>query len=205
MFGRNKTNEMADLLADHLDRLLTAGDRLRDTRFIPRRISAEMTASEILDEHARLREFLEMVRALEMTLAARIDKARAWAKEVKARDPRFKLIASLFLTGTIALADTMEQLSDPRSQDFNSGDQALYFLKVRCMMGEHQHSLDGVRELRAGASYMIAGALNLKALNELCETFLEALDLHYSVLEPLVPAAIADEVLPAAGLGATVH
>lgn len=205
MFGRNKMNEMADLLADHLDRLLTAGDRLSEIRFSPKRIGAGMTPTDILDEHARLREQLELIRALEMTIAARIDKARAWAKEVKARDPRLKLVASLFITGTIALADAMEELSDPRQQDFNSGDQALYFLRTRRLVGEHQHSLEGVREIKVGPDYMIAGVLNLKAMMELAETFLEALDVHYSVLAPLVPTALTDAEAAVPAEAATVH
>jgi hypothetical protein len=183
MFGKGKTQEMVSILVDHLDKALLAGERLGEMTFSPRLVTAGMTADEILAEHARLREFLDGLRALEMTLAARIDKARSWAREMRQRDGNLKLMASLFLTGTQALHDAMRDMGDPRLQDFNGGDQALYFLKVRGLVAEHVNLLDEVASLGVGEAYMIAGRIQLGALLDLCATFIDTLDLHYKLFD----------------------
>jgi hypothetical protein len=181
MFGKNKSRDMVALLVDHLDKSLAAGERLGELSFTPRPILAGMSADEILAEHARLREFLDGLRALEMTLAARVDKARSWAREMKARDGNLKLMASLFLTGTQALHDAMQEIGDPRYQDFNGGDQALFFLKTRGLVAEHVDTLDAVTRIGVGEAYMIVGRIQLGALLDLCATFIDTLDLHYKL------------------------
>lgn len=204
MFGKGKTQDMVAILVDHLDRALNAGERLGETTFLPRPITADMAADQILAEHSRLREYLDGLRALEVTLAARIDKARTWAKEMRARDGNLKLMASLFLTGTQAMADAMEELANPHLQDFNGGDQALYFLKTRGLVAEHIEVLDHVTRLDAGESYRVAGRIQLGALLDLCATFIDTLDLHYKLFErpDANDVATADGAAPAA---ARVH
>ena len=181
MFGKSKSHEMVALLVDHLDKSLAAGERLGELAFTPRPITADMTADQILEEHARLREFLDGLRGLEMTLAARVDKARSWAREMKARDGNLKLMASLFLTGTQALNDAMQEIADPRFQDFNGGDQVMFFLKTRGLAPEHTDTLDGIARIGVGESYMIVGRIQLGALLDLCATFIDTLDLHYKI------------------------
>ena len=194
MFGKSKSKEMVALLVDHLDKSLAAGERLGEMSFTPRAIAADMNADQILAEHARLREFLDGLRALEMTLAARIDKARSWAREMKSRDGNLKLMASLFLTGTQALADAMQEIADPRYQDFNGGDQALYFLKTRALVPEHADTIDRVTRIGVGEAYMIVGRIQLGALLDLCATFIDTLDLHYKLFPRAEPAiAIGDD------------
>jgi hypothetical protein len=159
-----------------------------------------MTADDILSEHARLREFLDGLRALEMTLAARIDKARDWSREMRQRDGNLKLMASLFLTGTNALEDAMQDMADPRLQDFNGGDQAVYFLKTRALAPEHITVLDEIARVAVGETYMIAGRIQLGALLDLCATFIDTLDLHYRLFsrpEPVPMGVDAVEALPA--------
>ena len=183
MFSKGKTQEMVAILIDHLDNALSIGERLGEISFLPRAITADMTADQILEEHGRLREFLDGLRALEMTLAARIDKARTWAREMRQRDGNLKLMASLFLTGTQALGDVMREMADPRLQDFNGGDQALYFLKTRGLLAEHVTVLDEVARIGVGEAYMIAGRIQLGALLDLCATFIDTLDAHYKLFE----------------------
>lgn len=183
MFGKSKSQDMVRLLVDHLDKALEIGDRLCEMSFTPRPVTTGMTADQILAEQARLREFLDGLRALEMTLAARIDKARTWAREMKARDGNLKLMASLFLTGTQALQDAMREIADPRFQDFNGGDQVLYFLKTRGLAAEHANSLDELATFGAGETYMIIGRIQLGALLDLCATFIDTLDLHYKLFD----------------------
>jgi hypothetical protein len=191
MFGKNKSRDMVALLVDHLDKSLAAGERLGELSFTPRPIMAGMSADDILAEHARLREFLDGLRALEMTLAARVDKARSWAREMKARDGNLKLMASLFLTGTQALHDAMQEIGDPRYQDFNGGDQALFFLKSRGLVAEHVDTLDFVTRIGIGEAYMIVGRIQLGALLDLCATFIDTLDLHYKLFPRPEEAAAA--------------
>ena len=199
MFGNSKSRDMVAMLVDHLDKSLAAGERLGELRFTPRPITAGMSADEILSEHARLREFLDGLRALEMTLAARVDKARSWAREMKARDGNLKLMASLFLTGTQALYDAMQEIADPRYQDFNGGDQALFFLKTRGLIAEHVDTLDGVTHIGIGEAYMIVGRIQLGALLDLCATFIDTLDLHYKLFPrpEEAAAALGDDALTA--------
>ena len=204
MFSKGKTHEMVAILVDHLDKALAIGERLGETSFLPRALSADMSSDEILAEHARLREFLEGLRALEMTLAARVDKARSWAREMRARDGNLKLMASLFLTGTQALSDVMQEMADPRLQDFNGGDQALYFLKTRGLVPEHVAVLDEVSRIGVGEAYMIAGRIQLGALLDLCATFIDTLDVHYKLFERPAPAVAAGETGARAGT-ARVH
>ena len=199
MFGNSKSRDMVAMLVDHLDKSLAAGERLGELSFTPRPITAGMSAEEILSEHARLREFLDGLRALEMTLAARVDKARSWAREMKARDGNLKLMASLFLTGTQALYDAMQEIADPRYQDFNGGDQALFFLKTRGLIAEHVDTLDSVTHIGIGDAYMIVGRIQLGALLDLCATFIDTLDLHYKLFPRAeeAAAALADDTLTA--------
>jgi hypothetical protein len=200
MFGKGKTADMVAILVDHLDKSLSIGERLSEMSFTPKPITAEMTADDILSEHARLREFLDGLRALEMTLAARIDKARDWSREMRQRDGNLKLMASLFLTGTNALEDAMQDMADPRLQDFNGGDQAVYFLKTRALAPEHITVLDEIARVAVGETYMIAGRIQLGALLDLCATFIDTLDLHYRLFsrpEPVPMGVDAVEALPA--------
>jgi hypothetical protein len=199
MFGKGKSREMVTLLVDHLDKTLTAGERLSEMRFTPRAITADMTGEQILAEHGRLREFLDSLRALEMTLAARVDKARKWALEMKARDGNLKLMASLFLTGTQAMRDAMQEIADPRHQDFNGGDQALYFLRTRGLVPDHVDSLDQVAHIGVGEAYMIIGRVQLDALLDLCASFIDTLAVHYKLTETQDPVVVApDQVAPPA-------
>ena len=160
MFGKGKTQEMVAILVDHLDKALATGERLGEISFLPRAITADMSADQILAEHARLREFLDGLRVLELTLAARIDKARSWAREMRMRDGNLKLMASLFLTGTQALNDAMQEMADPRLQDFNGGDQALYFLRTRGLVAEHVTVLDEVARIGEGRAVLIRKEVN---------------------------------------------
>lgn len=198
MFGKSKTQEMVALLVDHLDKALSVGERLGELTFTPRAITADMGADQILAEQERLREFLDGLRALELTLATRVDKARSWGRQMRQRDGNLKLMASLFLTGTQALQDAMREMADPRLQDFNGGDQALYFLKTRALVAEHVNALDEVQSLGVGEAYMIGGRVQLGALLDLCATFIDTLDLHYKLFErpDLAPAANADGTIP---------
>lgn len=201
MFGRTKTAEMVTLLVDHLDKVIVTAERLADARFRPAPITSAMSAEDILAEHARLREFLAGVRALEMTLAARVDKARTWTREVRGRDGNLKLIGSLFLSGTQALAEAMAELGDPRAQQFDGGEAALGFLKSRGLVAEHVENLDAVTEISAAQRFVVAGRAELSALSELCHTFIETLDVHYGVLEPEAAPAGAEGAGAAAQVG----
>jgi hypothetical protein len=182
--GQEKTREMVALLVDHLDKILEVGEMLADQSLTLHPITADMTAEEILAENARLRDFLEGIRAFEMVLAARVDKARTWAREIRNRDGNLKLMTSLFSTGTQALADAMQELGDPRHQDFNGGEQALWFMKVRRLVPEHQVTLAGLSEIRVRPDYAIVGRIELEPLMDLAATFIETLDVHYQVLGP---------------------
>ncbi len=199
MFGKNKSRDMVSLLVDHLDKSLAAGERLGELSFAPRPITAGMSADDILAEHARLRDFLDGLRALEMTLAARVEQARSWAREMRARDGNLKLMASLFLTGTQALHDALQEIADPRYQDFNGGDQALFFLKSRGLVAEHVDTLEFVTRIGIGEAYMIVGRIQLGALLDLCATFIDTLDLHYKLFPrpEEAAAALADDAMPA--------
>jgi hypothetical protein len=205
MFGKSKSQEMVALLVDHLDKSLAAGERLGDLSFTPRPISADMSADDILSENARLREFLDGLRVLEMTLAARVDKARSWAREMKVRDGNLKLMSSLFLTGTQALNDAMQEIADPRYQDFNGGDQALYFLKTRGLIAEHADSLDDVTHIGVGEAYMIVGRIQLGALLDLCATFIDTLDLHYKLFPRAEATVVVGDESAAMHAAARLH
>ena len=87
----------------------------------------------------------------------------------------------VFLTGTQALNDAMQEIADPRFQDFNGGNQVLYFLKTRGLVPEHTDTIDSVARIGVGDGYMIVGRIQLGALLDLCATFIDTLDLHYKL------------------------
>src|SRR5258705_10552348 len=119
------------LLADHLDAMLAAGEDLLGVRH---GLAVVLAAPEIKTTRGRLiaqRLFVERVRTLEMAIAMRGLEARKRARALKRDDTHLSMMAGLFVAGTAALGDAVEDLGDPMRIDFQNGHESVAYLRRR--------------------------------------------------------------------------
>ena len=169
------------LLADHLDAALAAGEDLLRQRLDVRHPGPATEQAEVLAWHADLRRFLEGVRTYELMLLTRVMRARQRAEEARRSDTRLAAFASLFHTGTNALADAIADTIDPRRIDFDQGAEAITFLKTRAVLARECDGLDTYSSLEITERTLVAGAIELGVLLDHVATFLDVLEAHYNL------------------------
>jgi hypothetical protein len=76
----------------------------------------------------------------------------------------------------------MEELGDPRLQDFNGGEETLYFLRLRSLAPEHVTTIDELPHIAVTSDYTLLGCIKLEPLLDLVATFIDTLDVHYGIL-----------------------
>lgn len=166
-------------VADHLDAILAAGEDLRDIHMTW--TSAGTTPDAALQALDRLRDAVDDVRSLELTLIARLLKSRERAEELQRADPRLKLMARLFLNGTNAISDAVPALTDVTANDFETGDAALAYLRARELLAvDAAAPADGAR-LHITEAFPIAGCMPLGTLMDLVAQFLDTIELHHDI------------------------
>ena len=173
MFKRtDKTHPSIWLLADNLDAALAMGEDLTQQAWSP--------PSSTTTDQTDMRGFLEDVRTLEMTMIARILRAREHAAEA-GRDKRLTHLARLFLAGTVSLLDALADLGDCTALDFDTGDAASAFLRTRGFIDADVPGRDEAAGLAVSQDYLVAGRIHLGTLMDLVATFLDVLEAHYDV------------------------
>jgi len=166
-------------LADHLDAVLAAGEDMREVGMTW--VSAGSTPDMALRDLDRLREAVDDVRSLELTLIARLLKSRERAEELQRADPRLKLVSRLFLNGTIAISDAVPALTDVTAHDFETGDAALAYLRARELLAVDAAAPADGANLRITEAFPIAGRMPLGTLMDLVAQFLDTIELHHDI------------------------
>lgn len=173
------------LLADNLDAALAAGEDLLNARFD---LTSPATGPAIFEHIGERHRFVDRMRALELTLVQRVLRAREHASQLAASDHRFKAIATLFAGGTAALLDTVAELDAHADLDGRWGQDTVAYIRSRGMIDLEAAGLDGLAEIRATETFLVAERIALGPLLDLLATFLDALELHFELFaEPGIP------------------
>lgn len=184
------------LLADNLDAVLAAGE---DLLALTHQSGAEC---DPLRAAAADRNFADQIRTLEMAVAARALQARARAADVRAADIRYKSLINLFIGGTAALQDAVDDLGDSTATDFHAGSDVVTYLRARAVIAPDAPGLRHFGELAVPETFLVAERIELGLLMNLCATFLDRLEDHYELYEDeeaiVPPPAAESEPAPAA-------
>lgn len=181
------------LLADNLDAILAAGEDLL-------RLDHDCVAS--VATNVGDGAFIDRIRVLEMTVAARTLQARARAIEVGRADVRCQPLVVLFVGGTVPLQEAVADLGDSTAADFQSGGDAVTYLRSRGVIAADAASVDRHCRLAIPEEFLIAERIHLGLLMDLCATFLDKLEVHYDLFEAPEDVTVIAEVQPMSGTSA---
>jgi hypothetical protein len=168
-------------LADHLDAALAAAEDLAEAgqQWVP------ATAREgyaLAAEMAGERQVIERVRMFEAVLIGRVLKARKRAQALVREAGDFAGMTRLFVGGTAALVDAVEELGDSTRGDFDTADCHIAYLRSRGVIDQEAADLPEARMISLGdGTFLVAGRIALAPLTELIIAFLDALDAHYDL------------------------
>jgi hypothetical protein len=171
------------LLADHLDAALAAGEDLLGLR---NALAPALTCKDARTTEggaAAVRLFVDRARLLELRLAMRTLEARKGATRVLRADTSLRLLADLFVGGTAPLADAVEELGDRTWSDFLTGQDAVAYLRSRGVVPRDAAGVLDLDQLCVSSRFLVARRIELGSLLDLTATFLDALDLTYSVYQ----------------------
>jgi hypothetical protein len=168
------------LIADNLDAVLAAGEDLMQ---ISHDFDAARQASAVVPALAEggERGFVQAVRALEMSICARVLQIRDRSRELAKEDLRFKPMASLFSGGTAPLWDAVADLGDSTNADFQTGDDIVTYLRSRGMVAPDAGSISRYGSLAPSETFLIAERIELGSLMDLCATYLDRLEDFYDL------------------------
>ncbi|MET0640159.1 MAG: hypothetical protein ABWX70_04650 [Hyphomicrobium sp.] len=174
------------MLADHLDAALAAGEDLmvRGSQWC----ALAEKPGEPLEFATRQRQLAEDVRMLELMLVARILKARTHALSVAEFDDRFSVVGKLFASGTAILLDAIEESSDARSTDFDTGDDIVAYVRSRGLIAPDAADVRLASDLTIDDSFLVAKRMALGPLLDMAAAFLDALDVQYDLFVEEEPA-----------------
>lgn len=164
------------LLADHLDAALAAGEDLVS-------VGQAWDDGDPCDPGVAgmQRWAIGRIRAHEMTLLSRILRARDKAAELAQVENRFKPLAHLFVSGTLDLADAVDEACDLAECAFENGGDATAYLRARGLLDAEAAGLQAGHALNVGDAFLVVGRLPLGILLDLVEEFIDALDLHFGL------------------------
>ena len=168
------------LIADNLDAVLAAGEDLLRQVHDYESVHLARTFAPTLAAGSE-RDFVGMVRALEMSICARVLQIRDRSRDLAKADPRFKPMASLFSSGTAALWDAVADLGDSTNSDFQTGDDVVSYLRTRAMVAADAGTVSRFGRLRPTETFLIAERIELGVLMDLCATFLDRLEDFYDL------------------------
>ncbi len=171
------------LLADHLDRILAAGEDLKKLTLETARPSVTETARR----HS-VRSFVCEAKELEFALAASVMRAREHAKNLARVDIRFAMLATLFIAGTTSVVDAVAELADHDVEAFDNGYDPLEFLRNRDLIQPGTGCLSVISTINIDDSFLLAGEIELGALLDLCAQFLDSLCEQFSLFPQLAIA-----------------
>lgn len=171
------------LLSDHLDAALAMGEDLLTEKVALAPGSQDASTARLLRQNKELRDFVDTLQALELGITARILQARKRSEEIKRHEHKLKPLIALFVGGTAPLADAAAELGDTTARDFESGGEAMAFLRSRGLIARDAAGLDRISVLGVTEDYPVAGRIRLGTLLDLVATFLDMLDLTYDLYE----------------------
>ena len=180
LWARPSSPPCVYFLADHLDAVLAAGEDLLQLDIVWLSEDAGTPESSARDRED-LRNDIETVRSLELTLIARLLKSRDRAEELVRLDGRLKLIARLFLSGTAIILDAVHELSDATAAEFESGVGILAYLRARGLLAADAAAPGEGATLKVTEKFPIARRLPLGALMDLVAEFLDTIELHHDI------------------------
>lgn len=181
------------LLADHLDAILAASEDM--TKITITWNSANSTEEEcgIRDLNA-LHASVDDLRSLELTLVARVLKSRERAEELVRADPRLKLMAKLYLSGTATILDAIQELTDDVSSDFNAGDATLAYLRARELLAADVAAPADGATLKVTEAFPVGRRIRLATLMNLVAQFLDTVELYHDIYTgPLTAPELAGQ------------
>jgi hypothetical protein len=180
------------LLADILETIEMTADELLDQRFAPHDLALVARDADglVQGQLAALRDFVQRLRELELSLITQLEQARVRAQAVARSDWRLRPIMALFTSGTQALADRIISIEGRAALRFDGGDEVFPFLRSRELLVPLAAHYDGSGELLVTDSFRLLGMIKLSDLMERCEVALNALDAHYDLYEWPEDAAI---------------
>ncbi len=182
MFGRyHDPHSSVYLLADHLDAILAIGEDLPRQQLDLRALHNAKTAQERRAANAALHKFVDTIAVTELLITARLRQARLQARTVVKADPRFANLIRLFLGGTAAIVDALEELGRSQNHTFGHSEDPITFLRSRALIGEESAGLGGHDQLQPGEDMAIAGRIELRGLLDLVAAFLDSLDMAYEL------------------------
>ncbi len=171
------------VLADHLDAALAAGeDLLAAARGWPMADPAHSGALASL--RAAQRRTIECIRALELTVVARVLKAREWAEDLARAEPFLQAPARLFTAGTAILLDAVAECGDATEADFETGDGLTAYLRSRGLIAADAPGLPDDVPLAVTEDFLLVRRIPLGPLMDLVAMFLDRLDLLYELYGP---------------------
>jgi hypothetical protein len=165
------------LVADHLDAALAAGEDLLKVHGC----AGPPLVHDIERPGAVQRRFVDRVRTLELAMAMRVLQARRRAGELRRADSRVTAVARLFIGGTALLADAVADLGDATAVDFQTGDDAIAYLRGRGVIAADAAGLKSLDQLIVTPQFLIAERIALGPLMDLAATFLDTLELFYEL------------------------
>ena len=182
-------------LADHLDAILAAGEDLRALRPIPRAKNPQ----RVVNAPISMAQFAKDIRLYEMSLVQRTKRARVHTRTIVPLDQRFAALGGLFVAGTAALEDAIEDLTQHETISFETANDPVQYFRSRAMIGETETYVKSVESLQINDTFLIAGKIKLGPLLDLAATFLDTLDRAFDLYPPLdgleTEKALADSVV----------
>lgn len=165
------------LLADHLDAALAAGEDLLAARLSS--VADRDVGGDGSDED--LLPFIMELRRHEASVIARLLQARRRAMEIDRLEGHVQSVVKLFVANTSGLVDLVATFGDTTVRRFDGADDPHAFLRRRGVLGQEQGALPRFEALTVSETFRVGGVLELGHLLDLCATFLDVLDRHYSL------------------------
>ncbi len=189
-------------LVEHLDAALAAGDQLMNLSLEVTEPTPTMGPRRLRTRVARFIRFVTQVRGLEASLIAHILQARRRVAELPRGRGPLRLLLDPFTSGTTVLLDAIAEYGDPAGFAFDTGADRLAYLRARGLIAGDSGALMPVTTFEISDSFLVAGRIELGALLDLVEAFLNALNTEFGLwIEPVeeeeyVPAlADADDLV----------
>ena len=171
--AQDKASHAAALIADHLDRILAAGEDLVKLRY-------QVNAPDDVPGRLSLNGFVQRCRSHELGAVAALLRAREHAETLATTRTAFAPMARLFVASTTAILDTIDNLVDRDGNSFD-GHDPLAFLRSRGVVDGEVGCLKTHEEIAVTEDFLISGAIHLGSLMDLAATLLDALDNTYGL------------------------
>ena len=165
------------LIADHLDRILAAGEDLVGQCYCAH-------DADSAGHHATVNAFVTRCHAIELCAIAAIVRAHEHAATLARSRTRFATLAGLFASATVAIQDTVELTVPPEERAF-SGSDPIEFLQTRGLIADDCGCLRTVEKVVVGEDFLIAGCIHLASLMDMTAAFLDAIEVHFELFPEL--------------------